>query len=278
MVSILVIKILMKILQNKHDPLEMIKILPDYPVKPAIRFLVNIADTPPDIMTTWLMYLETNLYSHYKPQIGDVGENKLIQRVQQLLPNSYFSIQGQLVTSKIKNDADLFIVGPTGLWLFESKYYSGTVSLKHGKWLHNEKDCKKIDEQWALVKRSILIELNKKLDKSFYSKIEKNFHGGLVFTNDLVNLDIDNTTQAEYGKIDYWEKILHKNNQDEILSFDEIFQIIDIYLEIPAAVSGTKKVEAAKFSDDIYELEKNKLVAICNEIDHFLSTPAAKFS
>lgn len=63
---------------------------------------------------------------------GDVGEEKFYRHLTQSLPDDHVSIRGILVKQGL--DVDLLVVGPTNVWVFEVKHWSGTITCRNGNW------------------------------------------------------------------------------------------------------------------------------------------------
>jgi hypothetical protein len=75
------------------------------------------------------MSLREDIPTH---KAGDGGENKLIASLSDVLDDRFFAIQGLLVAHRL--DIDVLVVGPTGIWVLESKDWSGTITVRGGDW------------------------------------------------------------------------------------------------------------------------------------------------
>ena len=63
---------------------------------------------------------------------GDQGEEALVAYLSKSLPGDYVALRGPLVARNL--DADLVVVGPTGVWVYEVKHWSGEITCRGGQW------------------------------------------------------------------------------------------------------------------------------------------------
>ncbi len=63
---------------------------------------------------------------------GEAGERRLYDYLQGHLNGDYYGITGLSLTPR--SDIDLIVVGPTGVWVLDSKYWSDMVSFEGGEW------------------------------------------------------------------------------------------------------------------------------------------------
>lgn len=70
-----------------------------------------------------------------KQTAGWRGEQLLAHTLSYLLPTrQFFFVSGLMLSPNL--DVDALIIGPTGVWMYESKYWAGTIVCKGGAWLH----------------------------------------------------------------------------------------------------------------------------------------------
>lgn len=165
-----------------------------------------------DIITPWWQALEI----HDQPErgYGLEGVSNLLVELTQKLPDDFITFQELLVTQSL--DADLLILGPNGIWVLESKFWTGQVICRKGTW-YQVKDVyqrggaleKKVtsydinpDEQW-LRERSMVIEtLRRRVPNHPF--LLRHVKGGLVFTHPDVELLIDNSCKVDWGRVEDW--------------------------------------------------------------------------
>lgn len=63
---------------------------------------------------------------------GDEGEEAFLWNLKATLPDGYIAVRNLLVSRSL--DADLLLVGPTGIWVFEAKHWSGEIVCFGGQW------------------------------------------------------------------------------------------------------------------------------------------------
>ena len=63
---------------------------------------------------------------------GDKGEEELVTRLANRLPDDHYCIKKLMVGKHL--DADIVVVGPSGIWVLESKYINGTIRVRNGNW------------------------------------------------------------------------------------------------------------------------------------------------
>jgi hypothetical protein len=64
---------------------------------------------------------------------GSPGEHLLMDRLKYALPDSYFAVRGWKGVDYL--DTDILVLGPNGIWILESKYWSGTVHFDGKSWV-----------------------------------------------------------------------------------------------------------------------------------------------
>jgi hypothetical protein len=63
---------------------------------------------------------------------GDEGEAALVSHLARRLSEEYLAIRGPLVAPNL--DADVIVAGPTGVWVYEVKNWSGQITCERGEW------------------------------------------------------------------------------------------------------------------------------------------------
>lgn len=140
---------------------------------------------------------------------GDTGEVALLRQLSAALPNDYVCMRGILVKQSL--DADVIVFGPSGLWIFESKYLRGTITVRNGQWSRSggydaDRDgpiLHPFDRQWEDEQKSVR-ETLKRCKRSDFESITNDIYGGIVFTHPQVNFDIDDSCSVHYGTTSDW--------------------------------------------------------------------------
>ncbi len=75
-------------------------------------------------------------YRHFRK--ARLGEEAVVERLRLCLDN-HWTIFRNLKLPNRKDDLDLVLVGPQGVWVLEVKSYGGTLLFQNGKWERQEK-------------------------------------------------------------------------------------------------------------------------------------------
>jgi hypothetical protein len=150
---------------------------------------------PPDLVSLWWAEVEAEARRidarlALDPKHGDKGELLLMETLKQGLPNTFFGVRGWKGVPGL--DSDVLVFGPNGIWILESKYWSGEVIFDGKGWRQQrpaeEKQQKDIDRQWLNERKILNTILNREIRGWNYE-----LKGGLVFTHPDGILKIDRT-------------------------------------------------------------------------------------
>jgi hypothetical protein len=170
-------------------------------------------------------------------KLGDIGEREFLALLQSRLPDTYCAVTNVLVAKNL--DADAIVVGPTGVWILESKYWSGKIKVRQGIWrrtktyyepggalANKEEELESFALQWTREMNAVVNIITARLPS--LSWLAFSIEGGLVFTHPNVELDIDDSCRVAYGKVDYWvEQILGHAPIPDLSTEESQLQIID---------------------------------------------------
>ncbi len=155
---------------------------------------------------------------------GDIGEVELLTQLGAVLPDSYVCMRGILVAPQL--DADVIVVGPIGLWIFDSKYWHGTIIVRNGQWSRRNRRKQyyepvgyeayrddpiehAFDAQWRRERDAVWATLERR-EPHFESNgstlidLIGGINGGIVFMHPQVDFDIDDSCSVLYGNFSYW--------------------------------------------------------------------------
>ncbi|MGH7928664.1 MAG: nuclease-related domain-containing protein, partial [Candidatus Binatia bacterium] len=172
---------------------------------------------------------------------GDVGEEQFYRHLTRSLPDDHVGIRGVLVKQGL--DVDLLVVGPTNVWVFEVKHWSGTITCRNGNWRrskpyyapggvlkHEEKEIKSFDRQWICERREVEETLRRRVRPSHLADWVT---GGLVFTHPNAILDIDQLNECGYGPPKFWANHLREvaaGHQESITQQSKL-RVLDALLD-----------------------------------------------
>ncbi len=197
--------------------------------KPTSRTI----DSPSlDILQQWWQQIAF-VPPKVEEKIGDRGEWQLLSFLQSKLPDTYCALTKVLVAKRL--DADAIVVGPSGIWVLESKYWSGKITDRLGQWHQTktyhqpggtltaeDKDAPSFDLQWRKEQNAVM-----NLVATRFPQFGMNVYGGLAFTQPNVELEIDDTSRAKYGNAEDWAGRILGHAAIPDLSTEVQLQIID---------------------------------------------------
>ena len=189
-------------------------------------------------------------------EYGDEGEKELLDILERKLPNSWVALRQYKARQKL--DADILILGPNGIWLFESKFNRGKIICRNGDWTHEkiyfEEGGKKVkerktkrpyDKQWLAEKRSIVETIMRRVPKDM-RWVANEIKGGIAFTHSDIFLDIDQSCQVEYGVIPYWVKMITTSQKIPNLTMDILLHVTEAVSEYSSQLSANINRKSAK--------------------------------
>lgn len=161
----------------------------------------------------WELRLQTTGLQFVDRNYGDIGEARLVEALSNRLSDDYVCIKGVMVEDNL--DADAVVLGPSGIWVLESKYYSGTITLRNGQWTRQktyyapggvltrkEDHFHDLEDQWLREKTAVenIIQKNNLETTSVL--------GGIVFTHAESALDADSSSRVPFGDIHQWCNVI----------------------------------------------------------------------
>ncbi len=199
---------------------------------------------------------------------GKLGEDRLGQQLSLLLPDEYICLEGVLVDKKL--DADVVLIGPAGIWVLESKYYSGKIILKNGGWYRHKTYYERggyqttkdeylddLSEQWLREKRSVVKTLQKDgLSRDIVGLVK----GGLVFTHPESTLSIDQSSTIEIGDIGFWCQSITKMMDNDLLNEQQIIRTADALLAQSKKLNSDAAISAVYLANELYKKAKLSIV------------------
>ncbi len=86
----------------------------------------------------WVKNIKESIseYRHFRK--ARLGEESVVERLRVCLDNHWIIFRNIKLPNR-KDDLDLVLVGPQGVWVLEVKSYGGTLRFQNGKWERQEK-------------------------------------------------------------------------------------------------------------------------------------------
>jgi len=127
------------------------------------------------------------------------------------------------LVQKVGDDLDLVLIGNKGLWLFEVKYWSGTIIHEQGQW-HQEKryflrggvgqtNLRPVSQppetQWKRMRDDLVYTLTRHAPNLVKDHLAiKDIQGGVVFTHPSAEIEIPKGAGFNWGNIPFWIQFL----------------------------------------------------------------------
>jgi len=203
---------------------------------------------------------------------GDEGEEAFFRHLTWSLPNNHVGLRGILVRERL--DVDLLVVGPTNIWVFEVKHWTGTISCHNGTWrrsksyyapggalTHEEEEIRPFDHQWLREQREVEKTLRLHVRPSHLASLTA---GGLVFTHPDVVLNIDESRKCRYGQPSFWERHLRvAAEREDAITQQSQLKILDALLNRAERIDSSYSQRrccielAEQLADDMAELAES---------------------
>ena len=223
------------------------------PLQP-LRFAPNKQHIYPDLRIKWMDGLSGDIEKQIPdyPDIsrniefdyGAKGERIFIQRLNEIFDDHTFAIARLLINPR--EDIDLILIGPKGIWVFEAKHWSGEIYWDDQGWRRvqtyykpggievvKQPDIRETpDQQWirtAAQVRHFLFRYAPEI-LSRFPELEQ-IKGGIVFTNENSVLKFQPGRPVFWGTLDFWVKTIHQNKTEINLDSRNALKLVEIIVE-----------------------------------------------
>jgi len=166
---------------------------------------------------------------------GARGEVRFVHLLAEALDDRYYLVHNVLLVPNW--NIDLALAGPSGLWLWESKYWQGTVvRFPTGHWQQwKSTSVREIefapDEQWALAARALSHILRRRAGLEMTrTPILLPPQGGIVFTHERVNVIITGDCRVLWGTSGEWIERVRSAPAIEGLEEEHLLHLIEVVL------------------------------------------------
>ncbi len=225
------------------------------------------------LMPLWRGRLRGQLPANL-PYAGAIGEYNLIWELEHLGDDSTCILYR--LQQRYGDDLDVTLVGPKGIWVFEVKYWAGTVFLDNGKWIQEKQfygsghvlqtERRVIEqppgEQWRRMADDVVETIRRHargvvFDAPSIIKIK----GGLVSTYPGAILQIPNSKGIEHGDIAYWLNAW--NSAPIIPGLDEgkVLQLLDALLDRHHDIKSDRPFSMADCAAQLVQEQEAKVNA-----------------
>ena len=216
----------------------------------------------PDLVPNWRLGLEIPIPTERQVKTeaeqtkkwGLIGEFKLISRLSDVLSPETVILHS--VMPKPRDDMDVVVIGPKGIWYFEVKYENAEFSWHNGEWQvwkfdhQAKKPVRSIwkeypDAQWYRMRAEALENLKTKapaLFTKFPNTVKIN--GGIVFAHPEVTFDIDPSPPFPYGQPGGWIKKYQSTPNLPEMTPEMILYLTEILLAKHQALNPERQVNS----------------------------------
>jgi len=178
-----------------------------------------------------------------KPYEGVVGERRFVQALQRSKAQGYILYR---LRQRQGDDVDVVVVGPSGVWVFEVKYWSGRIVWQNGRW-YREKSyyapggrlvteprevSQPPEQQWRRMADDV-VETLRRRDGRLLARIPSlaQIRGGVAFTHDGASYEIAADCPFAWGTVGPWQQQLAKAPRLAGLRERDILEVLDALLD-----------------------------------------------
>ena len=186
------------------------------------------------------------------PYDGAIGEYQFVRRLTRSPAESSFVIYR--LQQRPGDDLDVTVVGPKGVWVFEVKYWSGTIGWRNGRWFRVKSRRgaggarapepvevgQPPDQQWRRMTHEVEQTLRFRVPW-LVARLPSltRIRGGVVFTHPGASYDVAPDCPFEWGPIVYWVQQLGRAAVVPGLNERVVLQVLDALLARHREVAET---------------------------------------
>lgn len=182
---------------------------------------------------------------------AEAGQVSFLKYLAEHLPDDYFAARSPFLQSSL--NVDVLVIGPTGIWLFETRHWRGRVICRDGVWQREpspdaplESLTTPLDRSWLTGRKIIEQTLSLKLVRN--ANFGALIRGGLVFTHPGVEIQVDSSSKAQVGTPPQWlqrirgtQQLSHFSTEVQLLALDALLDYaLSLYVTRPIVKSATE--------------------------------------
>jgi hypothetical protein len=207
----------------------------------------------PDLRVSWMEGLSGGLkdevpdYPDYRDKNekdhGAQGERNFIRRLRENLGDGYYVVAR--VMQRPREDVDIVLIGPKGVWVFEVKHWSGEIYWDDRGWrrlqTYYERGGEEVtkqpevgeppDQQWIRSAAQVSHTLQSRAAQVLarYPALEQ-VRGGIVFSKEEAVLKFQPGRPAFWGTLNFWIQTLHEVEPKADLDTRSALQLVEALL------------------------------------------------
>ncbi|HEX5809094.1 MAG TPA: nuclease-related domain-containing protein [Anaerolineales bacterium] len=214
------------------------------------------------LLESWWKSLQPKRYF-----VNTRGERAEVEFLKSLsfLDDRYIAVWGLLPSARITSDTDVLLLGPNGIWVFEVKYWSGTISKEGGEWFTEhwrrgrKKQGKSPDQQWVDQKEEIVKTIHMRLPaKPWLADL---IAGGVVFTHEKAQLGQITGNLVTCGKPEAWRTRIRDARPGRDFLLEDQLQLLDVLIRY-ANQHEKQKLEILSARQEARQLYENATAAL----------------
>ena len=207
----------------------------------------------PDLRKSWIHGLSGSLkaeipdypgyYGAGEKDHGAEGERLFVRRLLEILDGNYFVLVRSM--QRRGEDVDVIVVGPKGVWVFETKHWSGEIYWDNQGWrrvqTYFERGGVEVtkegevgeppDQQWTRAAAEVARTLQMRVPQVLqHHPVLAKVRGGIVFTKPEATLKIQSERPVFWGPLNFWIKILQEIDPKAKLDTRSTLQVIEALL------------------------------------------------
>jgi hypothetical protein len=207
-----------------------------------------------------------------KPYEGVVGERRFVQALRRSRAPGYVLYR---LRQRPGDDVDVVVVGPSGIWVSEVKYWSGWIVSQNGGWSREKtyyapggrlvteprEVSQPPDQQWKRMADDVAETLRRR-DGQLLARIPSltQIRGGLAFTHDEASYEIAEDCPFAWGRIGLWEEQLADAPRLADLRERDVLQVLDALLGRHSEFSEQNEVLSMEaYAEDLVRAAEARL-------------------
>lgn len=203
----------------------------------------------PDLTESWLQGLATRIPTEAEVEqraeasgkYGLIGEFNLVRALAASLPGDHIILHGLM--QKPRDDLDVMVIAPSGIWLFEVKYLNAAIVYREGDWAfwqynHENRQTELVDhgeppdQQWLRMRDEIRRTLAYRgRDLATQFPLLGEIRGGIVFAHPQASYDIEKSPPFAWGRIPAWIEALKAARPVQGLPLRVRLQFLELLLD-----------------------------------------------
>lgn len=146
----------------------------------------------------------------------EAGQISFLRYLAEHLPDDYFAVRSPFLQSSL--NVDVLVIGPTGIWLFETRHWRGRVICRGGIWQREpapdallESLTTPLEQSWLAGRK--IIEQTLSLKMARHVNFGALIRGGLVFTHPQVQVQVDSSSKVQVGTPPQWLQRIRRTSR-----------------------------------------------------------------